>query len=351
MKSLEPPHPLTARVEDVTVHGHSATPEDVVDRLRRFGACIIERLVGAPLLDEIDQELGKTGLWEDAKMTPLGQDALVKAPKVAALLEHDLVVKSAEGLLGPQSRSVQLKLIAIRAFQPGEREQLLHREDGLFPWNHQPHHWCLDVLWALDDFTPENGATMFVPYSQFWRRRAENERPELALQALMPRGSVLLFTGGTLHGGGLNVTTDQRRKGVLSGYEVGWLKSEHRFWTYKPLREKVARGELSETMQSLLGYAEPALPGTDISLKKQSEDWDREQMNLYYLARSKEQVLDDPKVTDQEVGSRWFDEAFYSSGFWRPPTPNPAKDGDYITRLRQRRPWTMSAYPEKKEKK
>ena len=53
----------------------------------------------------LDQELGKTGLSEHSKKI-LGQDALVKAPKVAVLLEHDLVMKSAEGLFGPQSRSI-----------------------------------------------------------------------------------------------------------------------------------------------------------------------------------------------------------------------------------------------------
>ena len=47
-------------------------------------------------------------------------------------------------------------------------------------------------------------------------------------------------------------------------------------------------------------------------------------------------------ITDAEVGNRWFDEPYYSSPFWCPVEPDPKNDGDYITRLRSRRSWTMS---------
>ena len=63
--------------------------------------------------------------------------------------------------------------------------------------------------------------------------------------------------------------------------------------------------------------------------------------------RSISQVTAKESQTEQEVGNRWFDEPFYSSPMWRPTEPNPEKDGDYITRLRSRRKWTMSP----KEKK
>merc|ERR1711879_713952 len=110
---------------------------------------------------------------------------------------------------------------------------------------------------------------------------------------------------------------------------------EHRFWTYKPLRENI--DQLSPTMQNLLGFADADLHG--VQLKAKSKDWDRSQENYHYLARTGDQVLSDPDVTDQEIGNRWFDEGFYTSGFWRPATPNASKDSDYITRLRHRRPW------------
>ena len=46
---------------------------------------------------------------------------------------------------------------------PGESAQGLHRDDVVYPlsWPHQ--QVVLNTMWALDDFTEENGATLIVP--------------------------------------------------------------------------------------------------------------------------------------------------------------------------------------------
>lgn len=158
---------------------------------------------------------------------------------------------------------------------------------------------------------------------------------------------MLLWTGGTLHGAGQNTTDDRFRKGIITGYTLGWLRTEHRFWVYKPLREGIDR--LSPTLQDLLGYSETTESlGYGFTLQKPDENWDRSEGNHPYLMRSPSQAAAKESQTEQETGARWFDEPFYSSPLWRPETPNPAKDGDYITRLRERRPWTMSPKVEKK---
>ncbi len=60
------------------------------------------------------------------------------------------------------------------------------------------------MLWALDDFTPENGGTQMIPYShRSTMYMRENGRELLegnydsndVLKLRMPRGSVLLFAG------------------------------------------------------------------------------------------------------------------------------------------------------------
>jgi ectoine hydroxylase-related dioxygenase (phytanoyl-CoA dioxygenase family) len=35
----------------------------------------------------------------------------------------------------------------------------------LFSWHHEPDAWSTNLLWALDDFFPENGGTQVIPYS------------------------------------------------------------------------------------------------------------------------------------------------------------------------------------------
>ncbi len=111
----------------------------------------------------------------------------------------------------------------------------------------------LAAFWAYTEFTAENGATLVAPGSHLWAHERKPEDHEL-VQAVMPRGSALLFTGGTLHGGGHNTTTDQFRKTVATAYSMGWLMPEMRFWPYKPLRESI--DQLSPTLRDLLGFGE-----------------------------------------------------------------------------------------------
>eukprot|EP00933_Yihiella_yeosuensis_P009059 TRINITY_DN114847_c0_g1_i1.p1 TRINITY_DN114847_c0_g1~~TRINITY_DN114847_c0_g1_i1.p1 ORF type:complete len:421 (+),score=57.66 TRINITY_DN114847_c0_g1_i1:115-1377(+) len=337
LQRLEPPSPLLVSYQDLAVTA-SASAEEIAAKLEKYGACVVERLAPAELIDSIDAQLTAANAWS-TQYARMGMDCLVKAPLVAKLLEHDLVLAAVRKLLGVNCREIALKLLEVFQVQPGGREQLLHREDGLHPWNHQPHHWMVDMIWAFEDFTAENGATRLIPYSQFWRRSAENERPELTLQAEMPRGSVLLFTGATLHGGGRN-SSDKPRKSLLSGYLLGWLRSEHRFWSYKPLQERI--NDYSDTMQILLGYGEPPQrPGVN-KKRKLEESWVRGLGNSRYLKRSAAQVALDKERGHSQVGNLGFDECFYSSPFWAKELEDPDNDGDYITRLRARRPWTMS---------
>src|ERR1700744_190089 len=51
---------------------------------------------------------------------------------------------------------------------PGEKAQVLHRDDALsrLPSPHPP--LVVTTMWPLDEFTTDNGATRFVPGSPHW---------------------------------------------------------------------------------------------------------------------------------------------------------------------------------------
>ena len=70
------------------------------------------------------------------------------------------------------------------------------------------------TVWAINDFTKANGANSLVPGSYRWDKNRMPEPEEIAY-AEMKAGSVFIYTGSVLHGGGNN-TTDQARLGVFA---------------------------------------------------------------------------------------------------------------------------------------
>ena len=105
-------------------------------------------------------------------------------------------------------------------------------------------------IWAMCDFTEENGATRVVPDSH---TDADPRSWTMAdtVPAVMPRGSIVLYTGRTVHGGGANTST-QTRTGVNVDYVLGWLRQEENQYLSVPL--DVVR-QLPERIQRLMGYA------------------------------------------------------------------------------------------------
>ena len=79
-------------------------------------------------------------------------------------------------------------------------------------------------MWAMTDFTADNGATRLVPGSHRWRDDRE-PLPEEIATAEMSVGSVLIYTGNTLHGPGANRSNDTRG-GLALHYTLGWLRQE-----------------------------------------------------------------------------------------------------------------------------
>ena len=102
----------------------------------------------------------------------------------------------------------------------------------------------------MTDFTPENGATRLVPGSPNWEdgRRAE---PHEITCAEMKAGSVLLYSGSVIHGGGEN-RSDHDRIGVNITYCLGWLRQEENQYLSCP--PDIAR-TLDRKLQALIGYA------------------------------------------------------------------------------------------------
>jgi ectoine hydroxylase-related dioxygenase (phytanoyl-CoA dioxygenase family) len=139
-------------------------------------------------------------------------------------------------------------LVAIQ-IGPGESAQNPHNDDAIYPlpWPHDAV--ILNSMWAVDDFTRENGATFLHPGSHRWDARTPPSTDPI--YAEMPAGSVILYLGTLLHGGGAN-TTDRPRLGVLIEYLSSWLRQQE---THTVVMPPDRAGELPPRLAELAGYS------------------------------------------------------------------------------------------------
>ena len=142
----------------------------------------------------------------------------------------------------------------VMAIGPGEPAQYLHRDENNWPEAvAADREITVSCLFALSDFTRENGATVVVAGSQ--RRppglvRGAETSPDEIAYAEMPAGSGLIYSGKVIHGAGGN-TTENWRYGMHVSFVVGWLRPEEA----SPLavdRDRAA--SLPERARELLGW-------------------------------------------------------------------------------------------------
>jgi ectoine hydroxylase-related dioxygenase (phytanoyl-CoA dioxygenase family) len=132
---------------------------------------------------------------------------------------------------------------------PGEVQQPVHRDDSVYPIPRPHPDLVVNTMWALDDFTEANGATVAYPASHRWVERTPQES-DVPIRAEMPAGSVMIYLGGLFHSGGAN-QTDRPRLGVILEFCCGWLRPQenHVLGVPKPIVS-----QLPPRLQELLGY-------------------------------------------------------------------------------------------------
>ncbi len=172
---------------------------------------------------------------------------LAKDPRLALLVEHPRVLAIVDRLL---ARHYLLSAFLAIQVHPGETPQGWHFDDGgcRVP-RPRPMHG-VSAIWALDDFTAENGATEVIPGSHLWGEDALPSGAE-AVPVCMPAGSVLLLAGTLQHRGGAN-RSQGTRLGVTPQYCQPWLRQLENMALAVPA---AAAAKLSTRVQELLGYS------------------------------------------------------------------------------------------------
>jgi ectoine hydroxylase-related dioxygenase (phytanoyl-CoA dioxygenase family) len=239
--------------------GPRASAETAMAILERDGAMIYERLLDDATMDRIQADLapfharshvGEGEFW-GFKTKRVG--ALVAKSRTFAetVAPHPVVLAVMDKLLGPRCERYHLHVTQSVNIGPGEKAQILHRDDTLLPFVRPGPQVLCNTMWALTDFTAEVGATRVIPGSHVWPDDRLPGDQDPIVQAVMPRGSVLIYVGSLWHGGGANRSSDQWRAGMICGYSLGWLRQEEN--QYLAVPPIIAR-TLPEHVQHLIGY-------------------------------------------------------------------------------------------------
>ncbi len=243
---------------DVPVVAADASSDVVVDALGRAGCIVVEELVAPEVIDEIERELRP---YLDA--TSPGPDdfsgrgtrrtgaLIARSPSFRPLAQHPTVLGALDRVLGDHATTYQLHLTQVIDIGPGEPAQVVHRDQWAFDFFPFPPGFEVEchTMWAMTDFTAENGATRVVPGSHRWDDKLRLSDDD-TVPAEMPKGSVLLYVGSLYHGGGAN-RSSAHRVGINVGYTLSWLRQEENQYLACP--PSVAR-ELPVELAKLIGY-------------------------------------------------------------------------------------------------
>jgi ectoine hydroxylase-related dioxygenase (phytanoyl-CoA dioxygenase family) len=235
----------------------STSSERVHEVLLRDGCAVVERLVPEETMRAALAELAR---WLDA--TPAGRDdfagrrtrrtggLVARSRTCRELIQHPLVLATTKELLAGAT-SFQLHLTQVIAIGPGEPGQPIHRDQWAFDFFPFPKGYEVqcNTIWAMTDFTAENGATRVIPGSHLYEDKLELKHDDCEA-AEMPAGSVFLYTGAVYHGGGAN-RSERTRYGLNLTYARSWLRQEEN--QYLSVPHDVAR-ELPDELLKLIGY-------------------------------------------------------------------------------------------------
>lgn len=164
------------------------------------------------------------------------------------LVQHDTGLELVGHLLGP---GFLLSNTNANIAGPGGKPMFLHSDTDYVPAPFPPYALVTNIMWFLDDFTDENGATRIVPMSHTLRHPPDYTQHYETVAVTGPAGTAMVFHGGLWHQTGANRTKDQKRHGILTYYCRPFMRQQENF--FKSLDERVL-ARATPRLRQLLGY-------------------------------------------------------------------------------------------------
>jgi ectoine hydroxylase-related dioxygenase (phytanoyl-CoA dioxygenase family) len=207
---------------DLAEHGFCLLEGALSDDRRRALRDRIVELAAAEVADGTDYVYeggANQRVWTLLNKGQMFVDLAVE-PVVLDLMEH---------LLG---FGFLLSNIDANIAGPGGAPMFLHADQSFvpspWPW---PFPLVANVMWMLDEFTPQNGATRIVPGSHLAGTGPDyTKRMPETVPVCAPAGTAMVFDGRLWHQTGANTTESGRRHGILAYYCRPFLRSQENWF-------------------------------------------------------------------------------------------------------------------------
>ena len=163
------------------------------------------------------------------------------------LLEHPEIMSLCREFLGESFILGEMRACNV---EKCDKVAFVHR-DGHIP-TAPGYPLALVTMWALEDFTPSNGATILYPgtHRLGYRPTADLLKNFEPVNFSVPAGSLLLFDANLWHGPSINSTGASRWS--LNSYYARWFMKPTFDMSGRFSREEFR--ELSPGMKQLLGF-------------------------------------------------------------------------------------------------
>jgi ectoine hydroxylase-related dioxygenase (phytanoyl-CoA dioxygenase family) len=229
-----------------------------VQRIRDQGYTVLERLITPQTAQTLCQAIDRCERDHDLGPAKTSFEGL-QTLRINNLLIYDelfwevplnpAVLHIAQRLLDPE---LLLHSFCSLVLGPGQGAQPIHEDTQLIPLPRPHIPIVINAIWALSEFTDENGATHFVPGSHRLDHAPPYGQSDIATEvATMPQGSVMIFDSALWHGAGEN-RSPNRRYAFSCAYCAGWLRQQENFLLGIP-RQTAMR--FPRRLQELCGYS------------------------------------------------------------------------------------------------
>jgi ectoine hydroxylase-related dioxygenase (phytanoyl-CoA dioxygenase family) len=272
----------------MTSREHDRTIEQEAAIIRDQGYVILERLLDAQMLARLraalapylDQHRGRNPF--EGHATERVYTLVARHRLFQDLAEHPHILGLCQRFLQPGYLLTTSQAIVIH---PGEQPQAWHTDDSFYAIPRPRPAISVSVIFAVDDFTAENGATRLVPGSHclgddvvapilagmdFTPRSGAGAQEHGAghgdavahpmlpadlagrvIEAVMPAGSAIVFLGTLVHGGGANRSVGPRLA-ISNQYCQPWARQQENYTLAVPPHQV---REMSPGVRALLGYS------------------------------------------------------------------------------------------------